>query len=93
MPRHIRNIIIALLLAVVALAAGLKGYVHHQFKKNIDNTLSSLQVFARVTYSDLTTSILSGEVKLDNIKVSADALPEDLEFGSIVFQTPGFAYM
>lgn len=93
MPRHIRNIIIALVLAVVALAAGLKGYVHHQFKKNIDNTLSSMQVFARVTYSDLSTSLLSGEVKLDNIRISSDALPEELEIGSVVFQTPGFAYM
>lgn len=64
MPRHIRNIIIATLLAVLALAAGINGYIHHQFKTNIDQTLSSIQPFAQIKYSDLSTSIISGEVKL-----------------------------
>lgn len=93
MPRHIRNIIIATLLAVLALAAGINGYVHHQFKTNIDNSLSAIQMFVQVKYSDLTTSILSGEVKLENVRVSGAFLPEELTLGNITFETPGFAYM
>lgn len=93
MPRHIRNILIAALLAVLALAAGINGYVHHQFKTNIDNTLSSLQAFAQVKYSDLSTSLLSGEVKLKNVRISGAFLPEELTLGNVTFETPGFAYM
>lgn len=93
MPRHIRNIIIAALLAVLALTAGINGYVHHQFKTNIDNTLSSIRPFVQVKYSDLSTSIFSGEVELENVRVSADFLPETISLGNITLETPGFAYM
>ena len=93
MPRHIRNIIIATFLAILALAAGINGYVHHQFKTNIDNTLSSIRPFAQIKYSDLTTSILSGEVKLQNVRIAGEFLPETLTLGDITIETPGFAYM
>ena len=93
MPRHIRNILIAALLALLALAAGINGYVHHQFKTNIDNTLSSLRPFAQIKYSDLSTSILSGEVKLKNVRISGNFLPETITLGNITLETPGFAYM
>ena len=93
MPRHIRNIIIAAILAVLALAAGTIGYVHHQFKTNIDNTLSSIRPFVQIKYSDLSTSILSGEVTLKNVRISHEALPETLTLGTILIETPGFAYM
>jgi len=92
-PRHIRNILIATLLAILALVAGINGYIHHQFKTNIDNTLSSIRPFAQVKYSDLTTSIFSGEVKLQNVRIAGDFLPEEIALGNITFETPGFAYM
>ena len=92
-PRHIRNILIAVLLAVLALVAGINGYIHHQFKTNIDNTLSSLQMFAQVKYSDLSTSITSGKVELKNVRVSAQFLPETITLGDITLETPGFLYM
>lgn len=93
MPRHIRNILIAALLALLALAAGINGYIHHQFKTNIDNTLSSIHPFAQIKYSDLSTSILSGEVKLKNVRISGGFLPETITLGTITLETPGFAYM
>jgi len=92
-PRHIRNILIASLLAVLALVAGINGYIHHQFKTNIDNTLSSIRPFAQVKYSDLTTSMLSGEVRLENVRIAGDFLPEELNIGNITLETPGFVYM
>lgn len=93
MPRHVRNILIAALLAILAIAAGINGYIHHQFKTNIDQTLSSIRPFADVKYSDLSTSILSGKVELKNVRVSAEILPETLTLGDITLETPGFAYM
>ncbi|MFK5912996.1 MAG: hypothetical protein QM484_01365 [Woeseiaceae bacterium] len=93
MPRHIRNILIALLLATLAVVAGINGYVHHQFKTNIDKSLTMMQPFARVKYSELSTSILSGEVELKNLRVSSSFLPETLNLGNLTFETPGFAYM
>ena len=93
MPRHIRNIIIAALLAVLALAAGINGYIHHQFKTNIDNTLSSIQPFVQIKYSDLSTSIINGKVKLENVRITGAFLPETLTLGNITLETPGFAYM
>jgi len=92
-PRHIRNILIAALLAVLALAAGINGYVHHQFKTNIDSTLSSIRPFAQIKYSDLSTSILSGKVELKNVRISGNFLPETLTLGNITLETPGYAYM
>lgn len=93
MPRHIRNILIAVLLAILALVAGINGYIHHQFKTNIDNTLSAMQMFAQVKYSDLSTSIMSGKVELKNVRVSAQFLPEQINIGNITLETPGFLYM
>lgn len=93
MPRHIRNILIASLLAILALAAGVNGYIHHQFKTNIDNTLSAMQMFAQVKYSDLSTSIMSGEVELKNVRISAAFLPEQITLGNLTLETPGFLYM
>lgn len=93
MPRHIRNIVIAALLALLALAAGINGYIHHQFKTNIDSTLSSIRPFAQIKYSDLSTSILSGKVELKNVRVSGNFLPETLTLGNITIETPGFVYM
>ena len=93
MPRHIRNILIAALLALLALAAGINGYIHHQFKTNIDNTLASIRPFVQIKYSDLSTSIISGKVILENVRFSAEFLPETLTLGNITLETPGFAYM
>lgn len=93
MPRHIRNILIAALLAVLALAAGINGYIHHQFKTNIDSTLASIRPFVQINYSDLSTSIISGKVELKNVRFSADFLPETLTLGNVTLETPGFAYM
>ena len=93
MPRHIRNILIAALLAILALSAGITGYVHHQFKTYIDSNLRAIQPFAQVKYSDLSTSLLSGKVELKNIRVSSSLLPETLTLGDLTFETPGFAYM
>lgn len=93
MPRHIRNILIATLLAVLALAAGINGYIHHQFKTNIDSTLASIRPFVQVNYSDLTTSAISGKVELKNVRFTGEFLPETLTLGNITIETPGFAYM
>ena len=93
MHRHMRNIVIASILAVLALAAGIKGYVHHQFKTNIDNTLSSIQMFAQVKYSDLSTSLISGEIKLENVRVASSFLPSEINLGNLTLETPGIAYM
>lgn len=93
MSGQMRNIVIALIISALALAAGIKGYVHHQFKTNIDNTLNSLQAFAQIKYSDLSTSIIEGTVRLENVRVSGAMLPETLNLGNITFETPGFSYM
>jgi hypothetical protein len=78
---------------VLALVAGINGYIHHQFKTNIDNTLSSMQMFAQVKYSDLSTSITSGKVVLKNVRISAQFLPETITLGDVTLETPGFLYM
>lgn len=93
MPRHIRNILIAALLAILALVAGINGYIHHQFKKNIDNALISISPFAQVKYSDLSTAIISGKVELTNVRISATILPEEITLGNLTLETPGFLYM
>lgn len=93
MPRHIRNIIIATVLALLALAAGINGYIHHQFKTNIDSGLAALRPFAQINYSDLSTSIITGKVVLTNVRISGNFIPETLTLGNITFETPGFAYM
>ncbi len=93
MPRHIRNIVIAAVLAVLALAAGIKGYIHHQFKTNIDASLRSIQPLAQIKYSDLSTSLFTGKVELKNVRVSATFLPESIALGDITLETPGYAYM
>lgn len=93
MPRHIRNILIAALLAVLALAAGINGYIHHQFKTNIDGALASIRPFVQIKYSDLSTSIISGKVTLQNVRFSGEFLPETLTLGNVTLETPGFAYM
>lgn len=93
MPRHIRNILIAALLAVLALTAGINGYIHHQFKTNIDGAFASIRPFVQIKYSDLSTSIFSGKVELKNVRFSAEVLPETLTLGNITLETPGFAYM
>lgn len=93
MPRHIRNILIAALLAMLALTAGINGYVHHQFKTNIDQAFRLIQPIVQVKYSELSTSILSGKVELNNVRISAAFLPETITLGNVVIKTPGFAYM
>lgn len=93
MTGHVKNILIALVISALALAAGIKGYIHHQFKTNIDNTLMALQPFADIKYSDLSTSVLSGKVKLENVRISHSFLPNTLNLGNITFETPGFSYM
>jgi hypothetical protein len=92
-PRHIRNILIAALLTVLALAAGINGYIHHQFKTNIDSALNSIRSYAQVKYSELSTSLLTGKIELKNVRVSSDFLPEELTLGNITLETPGFSYM
>lgn len=93
MPRHIRNILIAALLAVLALAAGINGYIHHQFKTNIDSAFASVRPFVTINYSDLTTSALSGKVELKNVRFTGAFLPETITLGNVTLETPGFAYM
>ena len=93
MPRHIRNILIAALLALLAFAAGINGYIHHQFKTNIDNSLSSIRSFVQIKYSDLSTSVITGKVELKNVRLSGNFLPETLNIGNITLETPGFPYM
>ena len=93
MTGHVKNIVIALIISALALTAGIKGYVHHQFKTNIDNTLSGLRALADIRYSDISTSVLSGTIKLENVRVSNSFIPGTLNLGDITFETPGFSYM
>lgn len=93
MPRHIRNIAIAALLIILAIAAAINSYIHHQFQKNIDNTLSSIRPIMHVKYDELSTNPFSGEVMLENIRLSSPVMPEDIILGDITLETPGFLYM
>ena len=93
MPRHIRNIIIAVFLLLLAVAVGINSYIHSQFEKNIDQTLSSVKGFITIKYNELSTSVFSGKVKLENVRLSTPFLPEEFILGDITFETPGFSYM
>lgn len=93
MSQQTRNFIIAAILVLIALGAGIKGYVHNQFKTDIDNTLQKLQLFALVRYSELSTSVLSGEVTLENIRISSQYLPDEIKIKQVTLETPGFGYM
>ena len=92
-PRHIRNIIIAALLVLLAVTTAVNAYVHYQFKSNIDRTLKSVQAFAQIKYSELSTSSFSSEVKLKNVRISAAFLPEEIPLGDVTLETPGFSYI
>ena len=88
-----RNIFIASILAALALVAGIKGYVHNQYKTNIDNALLSIHAFAQIKYSDLSTSLINGEVKLENVRLSTELLPGEIKLGTIIFETTGLLFM
>jgi len=92
-PRHIRNIAIAVLLIILAIAAAINSYIHYQFQNKIDNTLSSIRPIVNVKYDELSTSPFSGEVTLENIRLSSLTMPEEIILGDITLETPGFIYM
>ncbi len=93
MPRHIRNILIAVTLVILALVAGINGYIHHQVKTNIDNGLDAIQPLMQVRYSSLSTSLITGEIQLDNVRIQSAVLPDAVRLGNITIETPGFFYM
>lgn len=93
MPRHIRNIAIAVLLLLLAIAVAANLYIQQQFKKSIDQTISSVQNIVSLKYNNLSISIFSGEVKLENVSLTTPYLAEKIILGDITFKTPGFAYM
>lgn len=93
MPKHIRNIAIAALLVILAIAAAINSYIHYQFQKNIDTTLSAIRPVVHVNYDSLSTSAFSGKVTLENIRLTSPFMPEEITLGHITLKTPGFPYM
>lgn len=93
MPYHIRNILIAVLLVLVASVAALDAYINHQFKSSVDQALQSAKVFAHIKYKALSTSPFYGEVKLTDVRVSAPFFPEEYLLGNITLETPGLSFM
>lgn len=93
MPYHIRNILIAVLLVLLAIVAGVDAYISYQFKSNIDHAIESAKDFVQIKYKELSTSPLTGTVKLTDVRVSAPFLPEDFLLGDISLATPDLAFM
>ncbi len=93
MPGHLRNILIAAALALLALIAGIKGYVHHQIKTTIDNAITAARPVAQIKYSGISSSLISGEVELENVRIHSALLPEAVRLGTVTIETPGFGYM
>lgn len=93
MPYHIRNILIAVLLVLLAILAAVNAYINHQFKSNIDHAIESAKVFVQIKYKELSTSPLTGTVKLTDVRVSAPFLPEDFLLGDISLATPDLTFM
>jgi hypothetical protein len=93
LPRHIRNIAIAILLVILALAGAINSYIHYQFKSNIDHALTSIQAIAHIKYREISTSPFSAEVKLENVQISSPFLPDEITLGDLTFETPGFLYL
>jgi len=92
-PRHIRNIAIAALLVILAIAAAINSYIHYQFQKNIDSALSAIRPVVHIKYDELSTSPFSGKVTLENIRFTSPFVPEEIILGDITLETPGFPYM
>ena len=92
-PRHIRNIAIAALLVILAIAAAINSYTHYQFQKNIDHALGAIRPIVHIKYDELSTSPFSGEVILENIRFSSPFTAEEMILGDVTLDTPGFPYM
>lgn len=93
MPYHIRNILIAVLLALLAILAAIDAYINYQFKTNVDHAIESAKVFATIKYKELSTSPLTGTVTLTDVRISAPFLPEPLLLGDISLKTADLFFM
>ena len=83
MRRHLRSTAIAALLALLALIAGFTRYSHHQIKTKIDSAFNLIRPIAIVKYSDLSTSLLTGKIELENVRVAVKFLPESFNIGNV----------
>ena len=88
-----RKLFISMILIVAAIGAGIKGYVHHQYKQHLDNSLRQLEVFALIRYTDFTTSLINGTLTLEKMTISSQFLPSELAIDKLIIQTPGPGYM
>lgn len=93
MPYHIRNILIAVLIVLLAIVAAVDAYINYQLKSNLDNAIESAKAFITIKYKDLSTSPLSGKVELSNVRLSAPFIPEPLLLGDISLETTDFSLM
>jgi len=93
MPYHIRNILIAVLIVLLAIVADVDAYINHQFKSNVDQAIESAKIFNTIKYKTISTSPLSGTATLEDVRISAPFLPEELLLGEISLKTPDLSFM
>lgn len=93
MSSSLRNVVIIFVLVVASIAAGIKGFVHHKYKENLNNALRMAEGVALIRYRDFSTSLLSGSLAIEGITVSSPYLPSDLSIDKVEIQTPGPVFM
>jgi hypothetical protein len=89
----LKKVLVGIVVIIVAVVGGVKYYLQMKYSRSIDELASSMSPFARMTYSDVTTTF-DGEIIVSGVNIEVlGETPENVAFREIRFKTPGFLYL
>lgn len=75
-----------------AVAGGVKGYVHHQVKSDVDALIAGARAYADIRYADLDTD-LSGSATLHGLRILPHDLPDHVQIDALTVSGPDMGFL
>jgi len=90
--RLVRNIAIGVVLVVVAVYGGLKGYLYYKYKTAMDQLVAQAALFADVKYDGIGSS-LTGSIMVHDVEIMPHSVYDSIRIKTVRVDTPSLLYL
>lgn len=86
------HLLAGIVVAAGAIAGGVKLYVHHQVKSELDDLVRAVGPYADIRYADLDTD-LSGSATVHGLWISPHSFPDEFRIDSVTLSGPDMDFL
>lgn len=88
----LKNLVVIAIIGAGVAYGGVKGYIHYQVKKQVDQLVAAARLFADIEYASI-SSDLQGQIMINGLVVYPRGVNEAVKTEQLTVITPGLGYL